>query len=263
MSRAFLFISIILLVAAAVWLLFPRGGARSRGSMRNDIYVWQRTWTEAVEESINAHGTNFTELVALGAEVSWKGGQPQVARPAVDWLVLRRAAPRIGLALGIGGFPGPFKMHDAPGRFLEELASALVTEAAANGLSVSELQIDFDCAEAKLDGYAVWVGAIRRKIAPVPITITALPVWLKHSAFKRLIAEADGYVLQVHSLERPGRLDALFILCDIEEARRAVERAGRLGKSFRVALPTYGYVVAFDASGRFAGLSAEGPEMTW
>jgi hypothetical protein len=46
-------------------------------------------------------------------------------------------------------------------------------------------------------------------------------------------------------------------------ARRAVERAARLGRPFRVALPTYGYVVAFDAQGRFVGLSAEGPALSW
>ena len=136
-------------------------------------------------------------------------------------------------------------------------------EAVTNGLLIYELQIDLDCAESKLDGYAVWVKAIRSKIAPVRVTITALPVWLKHSSFERLIAAADGYVLQVHSLERPKGIGAAFTLCDPAEARRAVERAARLGKPFRVALPTYGYVIAFNAGGRFTGLSAEGPAMTW
>jgi hypothetical protein len=42
-----------------------------------------------------------------------------------------------------------------------------------------------------------------------------------------------------------------------------VDQAGILGKAFRVALPTYGYRLAFDAEGRFAGLSAEGPERDW
>jgi hypothetical protein len=46
-------------------------------------------------------------------------------------------------------------------------------------------------------------------------------------------------------------------------AQRAVERAGRIGVPFRVALPTYGYVIAFDRAGRFIGLSAEGPDRVW
>jgi hypothetical protein len=125
------------------------------------------------------------------------------------------------------------------------------------------LQIDFDCAESKLDGYAIWVEALKREAPGIPIVITALPAWLKHPSFRRLIAQADGYVLQVHSLARPKRVDAPFNLCDPVAARQAVALAGSLGKSFRVALPTYGYRLAFEAEGRFAGLSAEGPERDW
>jgi hypothetical protein len=42
-----------------------------------------------------------------------------------------------------------------------------------------------------------------------------------------------------------------------------VERAGRIGVPFRVALPTYGYTLAFAPSGKFIGLSAEGPRPNW
>jgi hypothetical protein len=63
--------------------------------------------------------------------------------------------------------------------------------------------IDFDCAESKLDGYRVWVEAIQRRVAPLPVTITALPSWLNSRAFQRLAAVATNYVLQVHSVERP------------------------------------------------------------
>src|SRR5439155_25472501 len=51
--------------------------------------------------------------------------------------------------------------------------------------------------------------------------------------------------------------------CDPHLARRSVERAGRLGIPFRVALPTYGYAFAFDPTGNFIGLSAEGPSRNW
>jgi hypothetical protein len=86
---------------------------------------------------------------------------------------------------------------------------------------------------------------------------------LKRRAFKHLIASTDGYVLQVHSLQRPKAADASFVLCDPKAAQRAVEKAARLGKPFRVALPTYGYLAAFDGSGHFVGISAEGPAPVW
>ena len=147
--------------------------------------------------------------------------------------------------------------------FLCDLAASLVAQARTNHVNLSELQIDFDCAESKLDGYRVWVEAIQKRVAPLPVTITALPSWLDSRAFKRLAAVATNYVLQVHSVERPKNFDAPFTLCDPRAAKRAVERAGRIGVPFRVALPTYGYTLAFDMGGKFLGLSAEGPRPNW
>jgi len=86
---------------------------------------------------------------------------------------------------------------------------------------------------------------------------------LKEPAFKPLAEATDGYVLQVHSLERPKDINAPFILCDPIAARRAVEQAGKINVPFRVALPTYGYLLAFDKTGHFVGLSAEGPQKSW
>jgi hypothetical protein len=147
--------------------------------------------------------------------------------------------------------------------FLCDLAASLVAQARTNHVNLGELQIDFDCAESKLDGYRVWVEAIQKRVAPLPVTITALPSWQDSRAFKRLAAVATNYVLQVHSVERPKNFDAPFTLCDPRAAKRAVERAGRIGVPFRVALPTYGYTLAFDMGGKFIGLSAEGPRPNW
>jgi hypothetical protein len=52
-------------------------------------------------------------------------------------------------------------------------------------------------------------------------------------------------------------------LCDPTLARRAVAQANGLRVPFRVALPTYGYLLAFDSKGKFIGLSAEGPLPSW
>jgi hypothetical protein len=54
-----------------------------------------------------------------------------------------------------------------------------------------------------------------------------------------------------------------FTLCDPVLARKAVARAGEIGVPFRVALPTYTYIVAFGADGKFIGLSAETGRSNW
>src|SRR5260370_34547670 len=100
-------------------------------------------------------------------------------------------------------------------------------------------------------------------MAAVAKPITTLAGWLNQPGFRALIAASDGYVLQVHSVEEPGSYDAPFTLCDPKTALAAVEKASSFGIPFRVALPTYGYLVAFAANGRFVGLSAEGPAKSW
>jgi len=90
-----------------------------------------------------------------------------------------------------------------------------------------------------------------------------LPCWLNERAFKALARSADGFVLQVHSLEQPKGPEDPITLCDSKAAVRWVEKAARMGVAFRVALPTYGYLVAFNKEGRFIGLTAEGRTHTW
>jgi hypothetical protein len=252
------------------WLLAPLIGAghaaaqsSSNSPLPHDAYVWQRAWTRDVRDAVQQHASAFSNLVVLTAEVSWKQGQPEVVRVPVDYAALLSTRTPVGLALRIGPYPGPFKDRDKITGYLTGLADSLVADATNHGLVPAELQIDFDCADSKLDGYRVWVTAIRQALAPVPVTITTLPSWLAQKALGPLVTATDGYVLQVHSLERPASFDAPFTLCDPAAAQAAVERAGTFGVPFRVALPTYGYILAFAPDGRFAGLSAEGWSKSW
>ena len=253
----------VLAAVAAMLFLWPRRGARASGPLSQDAYVWQRAWTGPVRRSMLEHADQFGRLVVLSAEVSFPQGEPRITRVAMDRSTVCAIGRPVGLALRVGPYPGPFKQDDAVARVLSELAAGLVAEARTNGVSVAELQMDFDCAERKLDGYRVWVEALRERVAPVPLVITALPAWLDQAAFGQLAMAADGFVLQVHSLARPRTPNDPFRLCDPAAARRAVERAAKLRRSFRVALPTYGYLAAFDRADRFIGLSAEGPVASW
>lgn len=238
----------------------PAAGAQI---LPQEAYVWQRLWNEPVIVAITNHGGAFSNLVVLRGEVGWHGGHPEMTPVRVDYAALAATRRPVGIALRIDGFAGPFNATNQTSEFLCELADNLITEARTNGIDPSEFQIDFDCAASKLAGYRVWITAIRRHIQPTRLTITVLPSWLKEPSFKPLAEATDGYVLQVHSLERPKNIAAPFTLCDPAAAQRAVELAGKIGVPFRVALPTYGYLLAFDKNGRFVGLSAEGPGKSW
>ncbi|HOX06821.1 MAG TPA: DUF3142 domain-containing protein [Planctomycetota bacterium] len=256
----------IVTAAAAVGLfvvLVSSPAPAAGGAMPQEAYVWQRSWRPAVREALARAAPRMDGFTCLAAEVQIRNGRPTAIRVLPDWPALAAAGRPVGLALRIGPYRGPFAEGDALADFLAGQAAELLREARAGGVQPAELQVDFDCAESDLDGYRRWVQAIRERVAPVPVTVTALPCWLKHRSFARLAAEAGGYVLQVHSLERPRSPEADAVLCDADSARRAVESAGRIGVPFRVALPTYGYVMAFDRGGRFLGVSAEGPMAAW
>ncbi len=207
--------------------LLPGPPGRTAGPLPQDVYVWQRAWTGPVREAVGQRGRQFGSLVVLAAEVSWTPDGPRVTHADVDYALLKSLDRPVGIALRIGAYRGAFAEDDGVARMLADLSASLCSRAVAAGVTPCELQIDFDCPESKLPGYRKWVRGIKALRPGAPVTITALPSWLKRRAFAKLAREADSYVLQVHSFERPAGPDARSTLCDPNAARRAVEWAGR------------------------------------
>jgi hypothetical protein len=231
------------IVAAAAALLLVVGRApRDHGPLPQGVYVWQRAVTPEVRAAIEEVAGRFAPIVALAAEVSFREGRMEVARTDLPPL-----PPGSGFALRVGPCPGAL-----PAGPLRDLAVSLPRGA--------ELQIDYDCPESRLFEFARFVASLGEGLSGTPLVVTALPAWLDAAGFDDLIDAADGYVLQVHSLERPRSPDRVPSLCDVERAAGWVERAARRGRPFRVALPSYGYDAAFDAAGALRWIAAEGPE---
>jgi hypothetical protein len=249
--------------ALLLWPHLRHTDIRLNGALPSDAYVWQRNWNTDTRDAIGKSQSQLHSLVALGAEVSFRNGRPIVVSVPVDWALLQKAHGSAGAALRIGPYTGPFAATDATCRLLCDLAESQTSNARRAGVTLAELQIDFDCPTSKLHGYQIWVESIRQRIAPVKLTITALPTWLADPAALPLLRATDGFVLQVHSLEKPAGIDAPMTLCDPVAAKAAVERAESIGVPFRVALPTYGYLAAFSDAGELLGISAEGPSRTW
>jgi hypothetical protein len=229
------------------------------GPLRQEAYVWQREWSPAVRDSI-AQAKDLAGLVVLAAEVDFRQRAPRTIRVPLDAEALKGFGRPVGAALRVHTFPGRFADDPKLVRYLQDLVRDVAAEARAKGLALAEVQMDYDCPEAKLEDYRGLLTSLRRTAAPVPLTVTALPAWLRgRRAFRTLIEAVDGYVLQVHSLEPPESWGKEIVLIEPRAARVWVEDAARFGRPFRVALPTYGYQAAFDAKGQLIGLLAEGP----
>src|SRR5882757_2071586 len=99
------------------------------GALTNEVYVWQRAWTEPVRAAVTDRATHFASLVVLSAEVTWHGKKPEVTHATVDYPTLAKTRTPVGLALRIGPYSGPFTNNDATITALAELAAALVAEA--------------------------------------------------------------------------------------------------------------------------------------
>jgi hypothetical protein len=114
-------------------------------------------------------------------------------------------------------------------------------------LAVNELQIDYDCPQKKLSDFGKLLAHLKKIFPENRVTFTALPTWLREPEFAKIAALADSYVLQVHSLQLPLEEYDPLILINPTSAREAVQRAGKLGRPFEVALPTYSCFVIFEA----------------
>ena len=114
----------------------------------------------------------------------------------------------VGAALRVTTFPSRFADEPRIVQLLAGIVRDLAAEGRAKGIALSEIQIDYDCPESKLDDYRALLPLLRKAAAPLPLTFTALPSWMgQRRAFGKLIAAADGYVLQVHSLAPPQQSD--------------------------------------------------------
>jgi len=141
------------------------------------------------------------------------GTTPQSIRASIPWEALTASKKPYAIALRVAPFGGPFAGDDTPLRTIAETAKSLLAAAATHGVKVNEFQLDFDCAQKKLDGYRIWLKALRPVVSPLPLVITTLPAWLDEPEFAALLGGVDGYVLQVHSVptaQESGRA----VLCD-------------------------------------------------
>jgi hypothetical protein len=124
------------------------------------------------------------------------------------------------------------------------------------GVQIAGVEIDHDCATARLPAYVHFLEALHKQLPPgASLSITALPTWLESPVLDTLLAAADEAVLQVHAVMNPRQ--GLF---DAKRARAWLSAfATHTDHPWRVALPTYGTRVAWNANGEIAGIESERP----
>ena len=129
---------------------------RQQVVLANDAYVWQRKWRVLAAEQDN--------------RTKWSIVSP-------DWSVLTNTQRPVTAVVRIDGQLG--ELDDTGVERVVHLAH----DWQARHINLVALEIDHDCASARLEQYAQTLRTIRQRLAPqIRLSITALPTWLESNA---------------------------------------------------------------------------------
>ncbi|MCX6918384.1 MAG: DUF3142 domain-containing protein [Verrucomicrobia bacterium] len=223
-------------------------------------YVWRQGWDAAAVASLEPGylPAEVGELIVLVGECGL-GHPPRAVRP--PWPQLLATGRPISLAVRIGTgsvLGGPQEPNLQEGFTL--LNDGLV-DARAAGLTVTQVQVDFDCPVRLLSAYAERLLEFKRSAPDLAVTITALPTWLQAPGCGQLFKSVDGFTLQVHATQRPSAKEPARLVSAVEALRWIAQAESLYRQPFRVALPTYAYVACYARSGTFLGVRAESREL--
>jgi hypothetical protein len=242
-ARAKLLLLLLILPA----LILP-GGRLPRRALPNDAYIWQRRWTPVVVDAIELSSDQIRAWRVLVAEADGRGNWWPAA---VDWAALKRSYRPVIIVVRIDG--QLTQLNESP--LVDDLVR-IIDRSRDAAASIAGIEIDHDCATARLEAYAQFLATVRARLGnAIPLSITALPTWLGSPAVDHVFAQADEIELQVHAVRNPR-----FGLFNRNQAHAWIAQiATRTNKPFRVALPAYGSRVSWRTDGTLVAIEAEMP----
>lgn len=253
-GRLALACGVLFIVGLGAWgvarLWQAHTAASARTAWTHDAYIWQLQWTDSLRSAIHNQRDVVHAWRVLATQVRADGS---VRTVPLDAGALRAIGRPVVVVVRIEGQLAQF---DAA--MLQRVSLDALARARVSGLQVAGLEIDHDCASAKLPRYTAFLQGLRAALSGgTALSITALPTWLNAAGLPALLAEVDLAVLQVHAVQNPSR--GLF---DPALALRWAQAFDAVSpKPFRLALPTYGSRVHFDALGNYTDVESEAPSL--
>jgi hypothetical protein len=231
--------------------------------LASDVYIWQRQWTPAVSAAIAESAGDIQAWRVLALE--WDGSG-RWRETAFDDAVLQRTGKPVIAVVRIDG-----QLANWDEAVLLAGITDLLARWERRGIRPAGVEIDHDCATARLPAYARFLALLRAKLAAqenagadavratggarLALSITALPTWLNSPLLDQVLAQADDVVLQIHAVQDPR-----FGLFNADQARTWLKQfAARRQTAWRVALPAYGTRVVWNTDGGIAAIESERP----
>jgi len=228
------------------------------------VYVWQRNWNSNVGDAVISISNSTGYFTVLCGDLRFKEEKPFINSINIKWDYLTQTETSTTVAFRISTQASKFLATSA----IESLANSVgdsisKTIKSAPKNEIVGIQIDYDCPTSKLVDYVKLIKLLKRRFQHFQISFTALPSWLDSKDFPALAATSDYYVLQVHSFKTPATLEEALRPFSGEAVSSWIKKASLIGHPFYVSLPTYGYEVSFNESGKFLGLRAETQRITY
>ena len=163
----------------------------------HDAYIWQRAWRPALLQAVQEGGALFQQWRVLGLEGDARSGSWY--RVKVEAAALQHSAHPVWLVVRMNGALGQYNEADTLRTIMGTLA-----QWQSLGIPLAGLEIDHDCGENSLPGYARFLQTLRQQLkGKLPLSITMLPAWLDSPQLGHIIAASDQRVLQVHAVQNP------------------------------------------------------------
>ncbi|EJL83030.1 Protein of unknown function (DUF3142) [Herbaspirillum sp. CF444] len=238
---------IFLLLALSLCGVMLAACQRTPQVLPQQAYIWQRQWSPAVGNAMQASDQLVGGWRVLAAELSaqrqWKTAYP-------DWQALRATTHAIVMVVRLDG------QTDSLDAATQTRIAALLARWRQQDVPVAGVEIDYDCPTSQLPVYRNFLVGLRQSLdRDTTLSITALPTWLSSPELNKLLAVADESVLQVHAVMNPRQ--GLF---DAERAHAWLKAyAKQTAHPWRVALPSYGTRVSWDDNGRISAVESERP----
>ncbi len=230
----------------ALLLTLAQACSRPPVALPNDAYIWQRQWTPMLISAVQANTDIVRRWRVLAAQADANG---RWQNTAPDWATLAQSGRPVIAVVRIDGQLAKFDEQ-----VLRQQVEAVIGTWRASGVALAGIEIDHDCATARLPAYAHFLARLRGFLhGQERLSITALPTWLNSGALDSVLAQVDEAVLQVHAVQNPRA--GLF---DPQQARAWLDAfSSHMHTPWRVALPAYGSRVAWDRDGRVVSIESE------
>lgn len=215
-----------------------------------EVYVWQRVWTDEVKSAVVTRAPEFDHTVLLAAEISYSGG---------EWTCQPFQHPLRHAREHSGEFGLAFRIHAnaAKSRWSESATERIALFLRTYADDAKSIQIDFDCPSKKLADYRKLLTHLKKEFPDKEIEITCLPDWLNYPDFAALVQQTgvSRYIMQVHGVSGHGKGRAL---CNPDHAHRTALTCADFGIPYLIALPTYRHAVSYHSNGKISSIASEG-----